>query len=121
MVPAGSYRAGLLFALRIQPMIACCCYDTFSLGPFGGRPRLPPCCYVFLSDAPLKPAMILQLSSRSPRIQQDLTYVDLLDNGDIHLLFQPALLLLLLELMPPGTGPGSRHFSMDTFGKLHLH
>ena len=74
-------------------MIVRCCCDTFSLGPLGGRPRLPPCCYVFLTDAPLKPAMILQLSCRSPRIQQDLTYVDLLDNDDIHLLFQPALLL----------------------------
>ena len=99
-------------------MIVCCCYDTFSLGPLGGRPRLPPCCYVFLTDAPLKPAMILQLSCRSPRIQQDLTYVDLLANDDIHLIFQLALLLLLglllLEMMPPRGGPGSRHFSMDT-------
>ena len=96
-------------------MIVCSCYDTFSLGPFGGRPRSPPCCSVFLTDAPLKPAMTLQLSCRSLRIQQDLTYVDLLDNDDIHLIFQAGLLLLpgllLLEMMPPRGGPGSRHFS----------
>ena len=70
-------------------MIVCCCYDTLryvlSRAVKGVRPRLPPCCYVFLTDAPLKPAMILQLSCRSPRIQQDLTYVDLLANDDIHL------------------------------------